>query len=60
MKRPEIGGLVVPDAARVGRVALGVAPVVGGALIVTGLDHRLEADLVEASPAWLTGLTTRF
>jgi hypothetical protein len=30
------------------------------ALILTGLDKRIEAMLVEASPAWLTELTTRF
>ena len=28
--------------------------------IVTGLDKRLETLIVEASPAWLTELTTRF
>jgi hypothetical protein len=30
------------------------------ALILTGLDHRLETFLVGVSPAWLTELTTRF
>ena len=29
-------------------------------LILTGLDHRLEAALVLLSPAWLTDLTTWF
>jgi len=29
-------------------------------LIVSGLDKKLETLLVEASPAWLTQLTTRF
>jgi hypothetical protein len=43
-----------------GKVALGVVLVVVGAAIVGGFDKRLETILVEASPAWLTELTTRF
>jgi len=39
---------------------LGIVLVVLGVLILTGLDKRLEAGLVAASPAWLTTLTTRF
>ena len=31
-----------------------------GVLILSGLDKRIEAFLVQASPAWLTELTTRF
>jgi sulfite exporter TauE/SafE len=31
-----------------------------GGLILTGLDKKAEAALVDASPAWLTELTTRF
>ncbi len=31
-----------------------------GLLILTGLDKRLEAWLVDVSPEWLTALTTRF
>ncbi len=31
-----------------------------GLLIVTGLDKRIETALVDASPQWLTELTTRF
>lgn len=38
----------------------GAAPVAAGLLILTGYDKRVEAALVEASPDWLTGLTTRF
>ncbi|MGA8170432.1 MAG: cytochrome c biogenesis protein CcdA [Methylocystis sp.] len=38
--------------------ALGVLLIVVGASIVTGLDKDLEARLVEASPVWLTRLTT--
>ena len=43
-----------------GKVALGVLLVAVGVLVLTGLDKRLETILVEASPAWLTELTTRF
>jgi cytochrome c biogenesis protein CcdA len=43
-----------------GKVLMGVMLVAIGALILTGLDKRIEAVLVEASPAWLTELTTRF
>jgi hypothetical protein len=31
-----------------------------GALVITGLDKMVETALVEASPQWLTALTTRF
>jgi len=43
-----------------GKALLGVLLVAIGALILTGLDKRVEAMLVEASPAWLTEVTTRF
>ena len=43
-----------------GKALLGVMLVAIGALILTGLDKRIEAILVEASPSWLTELTTRF
>jgi cytochrome c-type biogenesis protein len=43
-----------------GKLLMGAVLVATGALILTGLDKRLEALLVEASPAWLTELTTRF
>jgi len=39
---------------------MGLLLVAIGGLILTGLDRRLEAILVAASPAWLTDLTTRF
>ncbi len=39
---------------------LGALLVSAGLLILTGLDKRLEAWLVEVSPEWLTALTTRF
>jgi cytochrome c-type biogenesis protein len=31
-----------------------------GALILSHMDHRLEAWLLDHSPAWLTALTTRY
>lgn len=40
--------------------AFGALLVVAGLMILTGYDKRLEATLVEASPAWLTTLTTNF
>ena len=43
-----------------GKLLLGSGAVLVAALILTGLDHRLEAWAVDASPAWLTALTTRF
>lgn len=42
------------------KMALGLVLVVVGLLVATGNDKRVEALLVEASPAWLTQLTTRF
>jgi cytochrome c biogenesis protein CcdA len=43
-----------------GKAAMGAILLVTGLLILSGLDKRLEAILVTASPAWLTDLTTRF
>ena len=48
------------EAGKGGKALLGGLLVVVGLMIVTGLDKRLETILVEASPAWLTELTTRF
>lgn len=48
------------SAGQFGKALLGAALLVIGMGIVTGVDKRLEAALVEASPAWLTELTTRF
>jgi sulfite exporter TauE/SafE len=42
-----------------GKAVMGALLLAVGVLILTGLDKRLEAVLVEASPAWLTELTTR-
>jgi cytochrome c biogenesis protein CcdA len=43
-----------------GKYALGAILLAVGVLIVSGLDRTLETVLVDASPAWLTQLTTRF
>ncbi len=43
-----------------GKAALGVLLVVFGVMILSGLDKTLETALVNASPAWLTTLTTRY
>jgi cytochrome c-type biogenesis protein len=48
------------SAGKNGKYLLGGLLVFVGALIVSGLDRKLEALLVAASPAWLTQLTTRF
>jgi cytochrome c-type biogenesis protein len=48
------------EGGKAGKTALGVILVAVGLLVATGLDKRLEAILVEASPDWLTQLTTRF
>jgi cytochrome c-type biogenesis protein len=42
------------------KLALGAILVLTGAFILTGFDRVVETALVEASPAWLTALTTRF
>ena len=39
--------------------ALGVSLIAGGVLALSGLDHSVEAALVDASPPWLTELTPR-
>jgi cytochrome c-type biogenesis protein len=43
-----------------GKALMGAILVATGVLILSGWDKRLETFLVEASPAWLTELTTRF
>ena len=48
------------EGGKAGKTALGVILVAVGLLVATGLDKRLEAILVEASPDWLTLLTTQF
>jgi cytochrome c-type biogenesis protein len=42
------------------KTTLGAVLVVIGILVLTGVDKRVEAALVAASPVWLTELTTRF
>ena len=43
-----------------GKQVMGGFLVAAGFLVLSGLDKRLEAILVAASPDWLTSLTTRF
>ncbi|MPZ40228.1 MAG: cytochrome c biogenesis protein CcdA [Rhizobiales bacterium] len=43
-----------------GKIVMGVVLIATGVLIVSNLDKAIETVLVEASPAWLTELTTRF
>jgi cytochrome c-type biogenesis protein len=42
------------------KMALGLVFVVIGALVLSGFDKAIETTLVNASPRWLTDLTTRF
>jgi cytochrome c-type biogenesis protein len=45
---------------QIGKPLLGVVFVAIGISILTGWDHHLEAALLEASPSWLTKLTTQY
>ena len=46
--------------AKLGKKILGFLMLILGISILTGFDRKLEARLVELSPAWLTGLTTNY
>lgn len=43
-----------------GKVVLGILLIAAGVFVASGFDKTLEAQLVAASPAWLTRLTTQF
>jgi cytochrome c biogenesis protein CcdA len=47
-------------AGQIMKAGFGVLLIVFGALVLTGIDKRVETALVNASPQWLTDLTTRF
>jgi cytochrome c-type biogenesis protein len=48
------------ETGKAGKAVLGVALIAVGLLVATNLDKRLETILVDASPEWLTQLTTRY
>jgi cytochrome c-type biogenesis protein len=48
------------ETGKTGKTLLGLLLVGIGLLVATNLDKRIEAILVDASPAWLTELTTKF
>lgn len=48
------------ETGKTGKTLLGLLLVGIGLLVATNLDKRIETILVDASPAWLTELTTRF
>jgi len=48
------------EAGKGGKALLGALLIAIGLLVATGVDKRLETLLVDASPAWLTRLTTQF
>ena len=50
----------VASAGSGGKYVLGGVLIVTGLAILTGLDKALEAQIVAASPVWLTQLTTRY
>ncbi|MHB2209985.1 cytochrome c biogenesis CcdA family protein [Methylobacterium sp. CM6257] len=52
------GGLAA--AGRAAKAVLGTVMVVLGLLVLTGLDKRVEAAAVSASPDWLNAVTTRY
>ena len=45
---------------RTGKLVLALLLIALGAIELAGLDRSVEAALVDASPGWLTSLTTRF
>lgn len=48
------------EAGKGGKMLFGVLLIAVGLLVATGADKRVEAFLVDASPQWLTDLTTRY
>jgi cytochrome c-type biogenesis protein len=48
------------ETGKAGKAILGVALIAVGLLVATNLDKRLEKILVDASPDWLTRLTTQY
>jgi cytochrome c-type biogenesis protein len=48
------------ETGNMGKTLLGALLVTIGLLVATGFDKRLETMLVDASPTWLTELTTKF
>jgi len=50
----------VLSAGHFGKAAMGLSAIAVGAMILTGVDRRVETTLVGASPAWVTDLTTQF
>src|SRR5215472_15413497 len=47
-------------AVQIMKMGFGVLLIVFGTLVLTGINKRVETALVNASPHWLTDLTTRF
>ncbi len=48
------------EAGSKGKMIFGAVLLVAGTLVLTGFDKTIESVLVDASPEWLTTLTTRF
>ena len=52
--------LRLANSARLGKTLLGAAMIVIAVSIASGIDKKIEARLVEISPAWLTDFTTKY
>jgi cytochrome c-type biogenesis protein len=48
------------ETGKAGKTLLGLVLIAVGLMVATNFDKRMEAILVDASPDWLTQLTTRF
>jgi hypothetical protein len=57
-KSRPLRGRLVP-AGQGGKFGLGIRFIAIGAFVITELDKAIETALVNASPQWLTELTTR-
>ncbi|MGO9673413.1 MAG: cytochrome c biogenesis CcdA family protein [Methylocella sp.] len=53
------GRFLTSRAARFGQAALAIVLIVAGGAILTGLDRKFEAAVLQATPDWFVALTTR-
>ena len=50
----------VMRASKMGKKVLGGVAIVLGLIMASGMDHQIEGFLIDASPDWLTDLTTKY
>ena len=48
------------NASKQGKKVLGALAILFGIFMISGFDKTIEADLIQASPPWLTNLTTKY